>query len=90
MGLTITLTYDTLNRPSTKVAPGEATVTFTYYLNGHVTNVSDTSAAITITPVSASYTANSTYDPLNHSISLTWIPAATQTTPTASSVTFTH
>lgn len=39
-----TITYDTLKRPSTKAAPGDPTVTNTYYLAARTTGVSDNSA----------------------------------------------
>jgi len=45
-GDVISFTYDTLNRRSTKAAPSEPTVTYSYDLAGRVTGVSDDGAAI--------------------------------------------
>jgi RHS repeat-associated protein len=89
-GDTIAFTYDTLNRLSTKAAPSEATVTWGYDLDGHMTNVGDASAAVTAPSTSASYAASTSYDALNRPLMVSWSPAATQTAPTASGVTFNH
>lgn len=62
---TITLTYDTPNRLSTKAAPSEAAVSYGYDLAGHVIGVNDTSAAMTMPIASASYTQSAGYDALN-------------------------
>ncbi len=89
-GDTIHFTYDTLNRLATKAAPGEATATYGYDLAGRMTSVGDTSAAVTAPSTTASYKTTTTYDALNRPLVVGWSPAAAQTTPTASAVTFRH
>ena len=89
-GDTISYTYDTLNRLATKAAPGEATVSYGWDLAGRITSVSDFSAAIAAPSTTASYAATTTYDAMNRPRPVTWSPAATQTAPTASAVTFAH
>jgi YD repeat-containing protein len=94
-GDTITLTYDTLNRLKTKTPPSPApVVTYAYDLAGRLTGVGDTSAAVTsAVPPSGStvqYAANYTYDPLNRPVTVTWNPAPTQASPTASTASFNY
>ncbi|HEU0217900.1 MAG TPA: RHS repeat-associated core domain-containing protein [Stellaceae bacterium] len=89
-GDTIAFTWDTLNRLSTKTAPGEATVTYGYDLAGRLTGVSDFSAAIAAPSTTASYTATTSWDALNRPLAVSWGPATAQTAPAASAVTFTH
>ena len=84
-GDTITFTYDTLTRLSTKAAPSEPTVTYTYDLAGRLIGASDTSAAITAaaSPAGTLATASMTYDEVNRPLSFTFGPAPAQTAPTA-------
>ncbi|MDB5481565.1 MAG: hypothetical protein JWO83_2618 [Caulobacteraceae bacterium] len=89
-GDTITLTYDTLNRPATKAAPSEATVTYAYDLAGRLAGASDTSAAVTKPAAPASYAATYSYDAINRPITSGWTPAPTQTLLTPATVTFAH
>jgi YD repeat-containing protein len=91
----ITLTYDTLNRLSTKTPPAPApVVSYTYDRAGRVTSVSDTSssivAAVPSSGTSVQYTTTASYDQLHRPSGFTWTPAASAATPAASSVTFTH
>jgi YD repeat-containing protein len=88
-GQTITFTYDTLNRLSTKTPPSPApVVSYGYDLAGHQTRVSDTSAAVAAavppggSPVQ--YAASYAYDAMNHPTSVSWNPAPTPAAPTAS------
>ena len=85
-GDTITFTYDTLKRLSTKAAPSEPTVTYTYDLAGRLTSASDTSAAMTAaaSPAGTLGTVTMTYDQANRPLGFTFGPAPAQTTPTAS------
>jgi RHS repeat-associated protein len=92
---TITFTYDTLNRLSTKAPPSPApVVTYKYDLAGRVVGVSDSSASIVAavppTGGTVQYAVTATYDQLNRPLGFSWTPAATATTPTGASVTFTH
>jgi RHS repeat-associated protein len=94
-GQTVTFTYDTLNRLTTKTPPSPApVVTYGYDLAGHLTGVSDTSAAIAAaippggSPVQ--YAAGYSYDATNRPMGVSWTPAPTPAAPTASSVTFGH
>jgi len=94
-GQTITFTYDTLNRLATKTPPSPApVVTYGYDLVGHLTSVSDTSAAITaaVLPSGASvqYATSLSYNATNRPVGVSWAPAPTAAAPTASSVTFGH
>jgi YD repeat-containing protein len=91
-GATITFSYDTLNRLSRKTPPAPApVVSYIYDLASRLIGVSDTSGAIAApSGGSASYVTSIGYDPLNRPISVSWSPAASQTTPTASSATFSY
>ena len=65
-GATISFTYDTLNRLSTKAAPSEPTVTYSYDLASRPLGFSDTSASIVVpSTVGTIATVTSTYDSLN-------------------------
>ena len=92
-GDTITLSYDTLNRLTSKVAPGEVPVTYTYDLNSQLTSASDTSTAIT-TPAAGtalSFASSLGYDALNRPLAVSWSPAPAVVIPPAStSVSFAH
>lgn len=61
-----------------------------YDLDGHLTSVGDTSAAVTAPSTTASYAASTSYDAMNRPLAASWSPAATQTAPTVSSTTFGH
>ncbi len=61
-----------------------------YDLAGRVTSVGDTSAAVTAPSTTAAYTAGTTYDAMNRPQAVSWSPAAAQTAPAASAVTFAH
>jgi RHS repeat-associated protein len=89
-GDTIAFTYDTLNRLQTKAAPGEATVTYGWDLAGRMTRAGDFSAAITVPTTTASYRTTTSWDAINRPLAVSWSPAATQTAPAASAVTFRH
>ena len=85
-GATLTYTYDTLNRLSTKTPPSPApVVTYTYDLANHLIGVGDTSAAIATPSTAATYAANYAYDALNRPTNISWLPAPVQTAPSASS-----
>ena len=93
-GDVISFTYDTLNRRSTKAAPSEPTVTYSYDLAGRVTGVGDDSAtvasAVPPSGSSVSYTTSYSYDARNQltGAALPNVPAAV--TPAVAAVTFTH
>jgi RHS repeat-associated protein len=92
---TITFGYDTLNRRVTKTPPTPSpVVTYAWDLDGRPVGVSDTSASMTAVAApggtTAQYATATSYDQLNRPIGVTWTPAPTQTTPTASTVTFNH
>ena len=72
-GQTITFTYDTLNRLSTKAAPSEPTVTYSYDLAGRLIGASDTSTAMTAvaSPSGTLATASMSYDQLNRPVTVT-------------------
>jgi RHS repeat-associated protein len=90
-GATISFTYDTLNRLSTKAAPSEPSVTYSYDLAGHPLGFADTSASMVVpSTVGTIATLTSTYDSLNNLTGSVWGPAAVQTAPSASSVVFNH
>jgi YD repeat-containing protein len=90
-GQTITFTYDTLNRLSTKTPPSPApVVSYGYDLNGRPTSVSDTSAVMTVPSGPATFGASYAYDALNWPTTITWNPAATPTTPSTTSIAFAH
>jgi RHS repeat-associated protein len=88
---TITFAYDTLNRLITKTPPAPAAaVTYSYDLASRLIGVSDTSAALAVpSGSSASYATNIAYDQINRPVSVSWSPAPTQVTPSASSAAFT-
>jgi RHS repeat-associated protein len=68
-------------------------VSYGYDLTGRLTSVSDTSAAIVaaVPPgPNTQYATSTTYDALNRPTAVTWTPAPTAASPTASTVTFTH
>jgi RHS repeat-associated protein len=92
---TITFGYDTLNRRVTKTPPTPSpVVTYAWDLDGRPVGVSDTSASMTAVAApggtTAQYATATSYDQLNRPIGVTWTPAPTRTTPTASTVTFNH
>jgi len=89
-GDTITLTYDTLNRLSTKAAPSEPTVAYAYDLASHLIGVSDNSAAIATPSTAETYTTNYTYDALNRPTNISWFPAQAQSPPASSADKFTY
>jgi RHS repeat-associated protein len=90
-GATISFTYDTLNRLSTKAAPSEPTVTYSYDLAGHPLGFSDNSAAMVApSTVGTVATLTSSYDSLNSLTGSVWGPVTPQTAPSASGVTFTY
>ena len=90
-GATISFTYDTSNRLSTKAASSEPTVTYSYDLAGHPVGFADNSSSIVVpSTVGAIATLTSSYDSLNNLTGSVWGPAAAQTAPSASSATFTH
>jgi RHS repeat-associated protein len=94
-GQTISFTYDTLNRLATKTPPAPApVVSYGYDLAGHLTSVSDTSAAIAaaVPPSGASiqYATSYSYDATNRTVGVSWNPAPAAAAPSASSVTFGH
>jgi len=91
-GATINYAYDTLNRLTTKTLPAPApAVSYAYDLASRLTGVSDTSAAMTKpSGASASYATTISYDQLNRPLSVSWSPAPSQATPTASSTTFSY
>ena len=69
-------------------------MSYKYDLAGRITEVSDTSsataAAVPPTGTAVSYVTNSTSDQLNRPTNVTWSPVVNASTPTTSSVTFTH
>ena len=93
---TITFTYDTLNRLTTKTPPSPApVVSYGYDLAGRLTSISDTSAAVNpaLPPspgTSVQYATSYAYDSVNRPIGVAWDPAPTAASPTASTVTFSH
>jgi RHS repeat-associated protein len=93
---TISFAYDSLNRLKTKTPPSPAAVvSYGYDLAGRLTNLSDTSAAITtaVPPspaTSVQYATNFGYDALNRPTAVTWNPAPTAAASTAGSVTTGH
>jgi hypothetical protein len=90
-GATISFSYDTLNRLSTKAAPSEPTVTASYDLAGRPVGFADNSPSIVApatTGIIATLTSN--YDSLNNLTGRVWGPAAAQTAPSASGATFNH
>jgi RHS repeat-associated protein len=91
---TITFTYDTLNRVATKTPPSPApVVTYGYDLAGRLTSASDTSAAINpVAPPSPNnpFATSIAYDALNRPTGITWDPAPTAASPSASSVNFNY
>jgi YD repeat-containing protein len=90
-GATISYTYDTLNRLSTKAAPSEPSVTYSYDLANHPVGFVDNSATMVVpSTVGTIATLTSTYDSLNNLTGSVWGPVAAQTAPTVSSATFTH
>jgi RHS repeat-associated protein len=91
-GQTITFTYDTLNRLSTKAAPLEPAVAYSYDLSSRLIGASDNSAAITAasTPSGTLGSVSMTYDQVNRPLSFTFGPVPTQITPTAGSSAFTY
>ena len=92
-GPTLTYTYDTLNRLTTKTPPSPApVVSYRYDLNSRLTGVSDTSAAIAaLSGPAAQYSVTTAYDTVNRPVGVTWTPAPPQTPPAApSTVTFGH
>lgn len=90
-GDTISFSYDTLNRLTTKTEPsGTPSVTYGYDVVNHLTSVSDTSASIPTVTGSSSLAVTAAYDARNEPISVSWTPAAAQVAPTTASVTFTH
>ncbi|MBV9508921.1 MAG: RHS repeat protein, partial [Caulobacteraceae bacterium] len=72
----------------TKTAPSEAAVTYAYDLAGRLTGVTDASSAIHAVSTQGSYAASYSYDAMNRMITASWTPAATQTPPSAGTVTF--
>ena len=90
-GATISYTYDNLNRLSTKTAPSEPTVIYSYDLAGHPLGFADNSASmVALSTVGAIATVTSIYDSLNNPTGSVWGPTVAQTAPAASSATFTH
>ncbi len=69
-------------------------VTYAWDLDGRRVGVSDTSAAIASVAapggITAQYATTLSYDQLNRPLGVSWTPAATQTAPAASTVTFNH
>jgi len=90
-GDTIGFTYDTLNRLTTKTAPSEPTVTYSYDLSSRLIAASDNSASIAVpTPAGTVATMTMSYDALNQAIAASFSPVQPQAPPTAQSVTFNH
>jgi RHS repeat-associated protein len=80
-----------LNRLSTKAAPSEPTITYSYDLAGHPLGIVDNSSSIVVpSTVGTVATLTSTYDSLNNLTGSVWGPAAAQTAPSASSAAFTY
>jgi YD repeat-containing protein len=93
-GDTITYTYDTLNRISTKTPPAPApVVSYAYDLMGRLIGVSDNSTSM-VAPVlpysNPLATAAVSYDALNQPLSFTFGSVPAQTAPTASSRAFSY
>ncbi|MDA9529572.1 hypothetical protein ACM42_14310 [Bradyrhizobium sp. CCBAU 25338] len=88
-GATISYGYDTLNRLKTKTPPSPAAVvSYGYDLAGHLTSVSDTSAAIAA-PASGAVAAMSySYDAVNRLTATSFSPVQPQAPPAAGSATF--
>jgi RHS repeat-associated protein len=88
----IGFSYDSLNRLITKTPPSGTgpTVTYAYDQGSGVVGLSDTSAAITLPAASSTFSQNATFDALNRPITRIYSGAASQATPTATSVTFNH
>jgi RHS repeat-associated protein len=100
-GASISFGYDSLNRLCTKTYAASAVacggtsanylVNYAYDLDGRQVAANDNGGSIAaVSGSSATYANAMTYDPLNRPLSAVWNPAATQATPTASSVTFGH
>lgn len=91
----IAFSYDTLNRRTAMTPPAPTpAVSYAYDLAGRLTSVSSNGPAI-VGPVPPSggtvqYATTLSYDQLNRPINVSWSPAPTQSTPTASTVTFTY
>ena len=91
-GDTISYGYDTLNRPTSKTEPsGTPSVTYAYDLASHLLAVSDNGPNLAAATPATSFVQNASYDARNRPLSVTWSPAAAQTTPAAAtSVSFMH
>jgi RHS repeat-associated protein len=90
-GATISYTYDTLNRLSTKAAPSEPTVTYSYDLAGRPLSFVDNSASMVAPSTTGTIaTVTSAYDSLNNPTGSVWGPTIVQTAPSVTSATFTY
>lgn len=105
-GQTIAFTYDNMHRLCAKTlslfpiscsptSSGPPSAWYGYDLTGHLTSAVDNSfpaiqAAVPPSGSSVQYATSIAYDFLNRPTSVSWDPAATATTPSASSVRFDH